>query len=588
MSNVKKLVTIMLLVILMVMVLPFSFSKAETKATFSVTSAEGKVGDTVTVYLKVDKAFTASGLNISLKFDKEKLKVKNITKGNLGDLYPVITKVDSANNGGEIVVTGINSDNEDITVPAGTLLTIQFEILNGAKGKIDIENTVKEVLMANNENKVGDFAATNGSITVNVPVEEITLDKSTLNLQMGGTTTGQLKATVTPSLSELYPSKDIIWMTDSNKVATVTKSGDDTATVTAVGNGETKITATIGGKFAICTVKVTTPLQNIELDKTEVTLLKGQSDKLSYTFVPATVFPVPNVTWKSDAPEVVSVDNGVIKALGNDGEKANITVTADGKTATCVVTVKEIPLNSIAINKADFNLNLGDSVTLGVLYDPENTTDTLGKVKWTSDKPDVVKVDQNGKVTAVGVGVAEITAEVNGKTANVTITVPEINITGVKLIAEKTAIKVDGTTKLSFKTIPEKVTDKITEVKYISEDEEIATVDENGVVTGRKPGKVKIKVIVNGEFEDEIEIEVVEKTAVLPDEDDNTTNETTGGSSTTTPTNQTGNTTTTTNTNTETNPDLPKTGDMPIVLFVILVVGSLTGIVLVVRKKLKK
>lgn len=107
---------------------------------------------------------------------------------------------------------------------------------------------------------------------------------------------------------------------------------------------------------------------------------------------------------------------------------------------------------------------------------------------------------------------------------------------------------------------------KTIEVKvvYVSSDETVATVDENGVVKGLKPGKTTIKVIVNEKFEKEVEIEVTEKVVVEE------------------------------NTNTETGKEdekepsvLPDTGDIAVGIFAVLMIVSLAGIVLVLKNKKK-
>ena len=595
MSNVKKLVTIMLLVILMAIVLPYGVSKAETKATFSVTSAEGEVGDTVTVDLTLDNNINVMGYEIFIEFDPAKLENTSVVKGDsLKDaecMVKVVNDVDTNNRLGKVAVQ-LGND-EEFETKAGTLVTMSFRIKDGASGELPLTTTIKSIDDSTGH-VISSYGAKNGNVTVKVPVKSISLNESTLNLTTNGSnTTGQLVATVTPNLSQVYPPETIKWSSTSPSIADVDQQGK----VTAVHYGTTTIKAEVGGKSASCAVNVTTLLKGIKLDREAITLTKGKTDKLTYTFNPEDVYPKPtSVEWESDKPTVVSVNNGEITALDTkDGQQATITVRAGGYSATCVVTVKEIPLDHIEIDSADFDLDLGDSKTLGVLFKPSDTTDTLEKVVWSSDKPDIVKVDQNGKVTAVGVGVAVITAKANGKEATVTITVPEINITGVIIKAEKTKIKVDDTTKVTFTTNPEKVTDEITEVKYISEDEEIATVDENGVIIGVKPGKVKIKVIVNGKFTDEIEIEVVEKTAKLPEEEKDPENNKTEGSTSNKEDNK-GESNTNTNNDNETKTEnsnildtiLPKTGDIPIVLFVILIIVSLTGIVFVVSKKIKK
>ncbi|MDE6433790.1 MAG: Ig-like domain-containing protein [Lachnospiraceae bacterium] len=76
-----------------------------------------------------------------------------------------------------------------------------------------------------------------------------------------------------------------------------------------------------------------------------------------------------------------------------------------------------VSVNSVTLNKTSLTLKEGASEIL------EATVDPSGTVKWTSDKPSVATVDSSGKVTAVGVGTANITASAGGKSANCTVTV---------------------------------------------------------------------------------------------------------------------------------------------------------------------
>ena len=79
MSNAKKLVTIVLLVILMVMVIPFGVSKADSKPKITTSNASGKVGDTVTVNVSTEKAIVTNGYEIIIRFDNTKLELKSVT-----------------------------------------------------------------------------------------------------------------------------------------------------------------------------------------------------------------------------------------------------------------------------------------------------------------------------------------------------------------------------------------------------------------------------------------------------------------------------------------------------------------------------
>ena len=103
-------------------------------------------------------------------------------------------------------------------------------------------------------------------------------------------------------------------------------------------------------------------------------------------------------------------------ATAGDGSK-NV-YTAEGE-----LTVKAIPLNSIAFDKVIKEMKLGATDTLSIIYNPQNTTDAKD-VTWTSSNPSVISVE-NGKLTANAVGTADITAKVGDKTVTCTITVKE-------------------------------------------------------------------------------------------------------------------------------------------------------------------
>ena len=100
----------------------------------------------------------------------------------------------------------------------------------------------------------------------------------------------------------------------------------------------------------------------------------------------------------------------------NTDPKANISSVP----ATITVTAAPKPATGIALNKTALSLTAGGSEQLNATVEPADTTDT---VKWSSNKPDIAKVDSTGKVTAVAAGEAVITAKAGDKTATCTVKV---------------------------------------------------------------------------------------------------------------------------------------------------------------------
>ena len=83
-------------------------------------------------------------------------------------------------------------------------------------------------------------------VTVTTPVQSVSLDRTTVSLEEGQTTT--LTATISPNDAD---EQTITWSTSNSAAATVTNGF-----VTAVAEGTAVIKASVGGKEATCTVTV--------------------------------------------------------------------------------------------------------------------------------------------------------------------------------------------------------------------------------------------------------------------------------------------------------------------------------------------
>ena len=98
----------------------------------------------------------------------------------------------------------------------------------------------------------------------------------------------------------------------------------------------------------------------------------------------------------------------------------------------------------------DKPFEVGDTYQLTVTFDPENFEDQ--RLSWTSDDEDVVTVDENGKITAVGVGEATITVtalanpddEYCTKTCTVTVVAKTTGINAVEADAETVIYDLTG------------------------------------------------------------------------------------------------------------------------------------------------
>ena len=168
--------------------------------------------------------------------------------------------------------------------------------------------------------------------------------------------------------------------------------------------------------------KPETPVTGVTLNKNTLTLEIGGTTTLTATVAPENATD-KTVTWESDKTNIATVDkNGKVTAI-KDGTAIITAKTANGKTATCTVTVNAavIPVESVTLNKTAITLEIDETQTLTATLTPDNATDKT--VTWTVAPAGVVSVDDNGNVTAIKDGTATVTATANGKSANCTVTV---------------------------------------------------------------------------------------------------------------------------------------------------------------------
>ena len=319
-----------------------------------------------------------------------------------------------------------------------------------------------------------------------VSVTGVTLNKTSISLLVGDSET--LTATVSPKDAA---NKKVTWKSSNAAIASVDANGK----VTGVKAGEATITVTTedGGKTATCKVTVSDKeikVTGVKLNKSETSLLVGGNETLTATVLPEGATN-QNVTWKSDKPEIATVDaNGKVTAV-KVGE-ATITVTTEdgGKTATCKVTVSEtsVAVTGVTLNKTALTLNIGASETLSATVAPADATNK--KVTWKSSDAAVATVDTNGKVTAVKAGEATITVttEDGGKTATCKVTVKPNLVSEITLAA--LAIYVGESKAITATVKPDDATNKA--LTWTSSDETVATVDNTGKVTGKKIGTATI------------------------------------------------------------------------------------------------
>ncbi len=272
------------------------------------------------------------------------------------------------------------------------------------------------------------------------------------------------------------------WTSWNENIAKVEQQGDK-GIVTALSKGKTVISSGIGFPRETCVVTVVEP--KIQLNKTNAVLYHGGSAapvQLKATIKGAN----KNVVWSSSDTTIAAVnEKGTVSAKGVG--TAVITAVANGKSATCNITVLE---SALSLNIDAMRLSTkgtGSSIKLVPEIVGENK-----KVIWKSSDTSVAKV-KNGKVTGKRAGTATITAVANGMEARCAVTV----IDGLISVNEEyTQLYITGN-KAETKQLKTNAKKNET-VAWSSSDDTVAAVDKNGLVRAKKAGVAVITATCKG------------------------------------------------------------------------------------------
>ncbi len=281
------------------------------------------------------------------------------------------------------------SSNEDIVtvengvvhgVAAGTA-TIHAAVQGEADMNASVEVTVAE------------------SNSTTVPVANVSLNQASLT-EAGNTT---LQATVNPSNAS---NPAIVWTTDDPSIATVEANGLS-ANVSVLKPGRAIIRATSAAdpsKYAAARIHVPVSVEQLSLNVDQLVLAKGQAAPLAVAAKPA-ASNVGSLAWESSDTNIATVDaEGNVTAV-QEGMAA-IKVTNGTVSASAVVTVRK-PVTGVALDRKQLALAAGSELQLAAGVQPADAT--LQEVIWSSDKPAIASMDNNGKLTAHRPGIVTIT-----------------------------------------------------------------------------------------------------------------------------------------------------------------------------------
>ena len=353
----KKILSLFVAVMLLFTTLTITSFAADT-ATVTVVGADGAVGDTVSLKVKLNTSGPVNTIALkSFEYNKEVLEFvgfadysyltdnKALPETLMTD--PVFASFALKNS----VV--FDSSNEDI-------ISLEFKVLKEQKAEVLFVPVVKDNTLEYDVTIAP--AEVNASAGV-IDITSVELDKTTASLTVGENLT--LKATINPSDAT---STSVTWSSDNESVATVSNLGK----VEAKKAGTAVITAKAGDHEASCTITVKAKQQSSSGGGSS-----SGSSSGSTVVRPSTGTSTGSSEGNSDSDKTTNTDTAILDSAELNN-KDSVSIWFENASANVTADVKDINNLSVSLKIADIELdnNVANNVLgnpLSITVDAKNT-----------------------------------------------------------------------------------------------------------------------------------------------------------------------------------------------------------------------
>ena len=291
------------------------------------------------------------------------------------------------------------------------------------------------------------------------------------------------------------------WPSSNIAVAAVDNSPSTAGTVTAVGAGTATLTAVFGGVSGTASVTVNAAtLLSIAITPASQTI--AVRSQLQFTAIGSynngsTQDLTTQVAWSSSDVTVAQISSASGTeglATGISAGMATLSAGFNGVTGSTTLSVSPATLTSIAVTPANSTLYKGftQQLTATGTYSDGTTQDLTTQVSWSSSNATVASVSNlfgfKGIVSGLSPGMATITANLNGVSANATVTVSTVVLVSITVTpADKTVSKGTIVRYVATGHFSDGSTAKISnQVAWISSNPDIASIN-----PGKKGGAGK-------------------------------------------------------------------------------------------------
>ncbi len=405
----------------------------------------------------------------SISLDKKELE---LYKGEVYRLPYVILPADSSDQTIDISIF----DNKVVGVAQGA----DHTLLVTAKG---VGSTTFMVMTK--DGKYWDLC----TVTVKQVATDVNMNYSELTLNVGEAF--DLTVTISPKDAT---EGSLTWKSLDTSVASVSQTGR----VIGMKPGKTSVMVqTQNGKTSFTTVTVLQGAKSMKLDESSITIGIGETYTLEPVFEPKGT-SVTSVKWSSLDTSVATVNEaGMVTGIKGGFTVISCVSSDGGFTGFCMVKVEEL-ITRITVNPSSYILGKGNTVTIDAEIENSDTVSDM-TLDWYSDDESVATVDKYGMITGVNYGETVITVEAAAGEAKAFVKIEVVReVEKIELSSSYEVVIVGHKTRLTATVSPSNAT--YNKVNYtmlnpttMTEDNSVALVDADGVVTGLKKGNAWVE-----------------------------------------------------------------------------------------------
>ena len=436
----------------------------------------------------------------------------------LAGLYVCLIKSGAVKMISDDVAVAVMFNTSEIGIKKGDIYNLNANIIPDSvknnnvvytSSNTDIAIINNSNIIALNEGKVVITAKTNNKkeskLVVNVSENDIfpiSLDVLSKNIMMGVGYSQNILYEINPKDANLV---NLRFVSSDSSVATVDSKG----MVTGVKDGNTLIYIIVNNNQFISKVNVTVfnknsgtivNGKNVFIEKYPKSLKMSTDDlnlapKTSSQLVATSNLKNDNnlITWFSTNPLVATVDsNGLVKAIKN-GTTQIVAKTLNNIYAICNVTVGDysIKLKNISLSNIS-EIKVGEDKQLIVSYNPNNASNR--SLVWSSSDTEVLKVNENGKITGISAGssivsVRSVDGDYKVEKEIKVLQTNNISPTNISFSNKNYSLKVGETESLNLTVEP---FNSSFDILFISSNSDVVDVSKNGVIKGVSPGNATI------------------------------------------------------------------------------------------------